>query len=69
MFSGMALALPRPDLAEITEYLARHILREIKRGEYGRDDLRHSPEVGCIEQVAAELNAKGRERPQRRAAR
>ena len=55
----MPLPLPPPDMAEIAEYLATHVLSEILRGEYTHDDLLDSPEIGCLEQVAADLKARG----------
>ena len=59
----MPLPLPAPDIAEITEYLASHVLLEIERGQYTAEDFQDSPEIGCIEQVAVELEARGREMP------
>ena len=50
----MSLPLPAPDLVELGEYLATHILLEIEAGLYRADDLQDSPEIGCLEQVAAE---------------
>ena len=50
----MPLPLPPPDMAEIAEYLATHVLSEILRGEYTHDDLLDRPEIGCLEQVAAD---------------
>jgi hypothetical protein len=50
----MPLPLPQPDVVEIAEYLATHVLLEIEAGEYSPDDLRDSPEISCLEQVAAE---------------
>ena len=59
----MPLPLPSPDIAELAEYLATHLLLEMERGEYTGDDMRSSPEVGCLEQVAAELHRNGRDLP------
>ena len=50
----MPLPLPAPDLIELGEYLATHILLEIEAGLYSSEDLQDSPEIGCLEQVAAE---------------
>jgi|tagenome__1003787_1003787.scaffolds.fasta_scaffold20963242_6 hypothetical protein len=50
----MPLPLPPPDLVELGEYLATHIQLEIEAGLYSPDDLRDSPEISCLEQVAAE---------------
>ena len=55
----MPLPLPPPDLVELGEYLATHIQLEIEQleieaGLYSADDLRDSPEISCLEQVAAE---------------
>ncbi len=50
----MPLPLPPPDIIELGEYLATHILLEIEAGQYSREDLHDSPEIGCLEQVAAE---------------
>ena len=50
----MPLPLPPPDLVELGEYLATHIQLEIEAGLYSADDLRDSPEISCLEQVAAE---------------
>jgi hypothetical protein len=55
--------IPPPDLTEIAEHLASHVLLEIERGAYTCDDLRDKPEIGCIEQVAFELRKEGREVP------
>jgi hypothetical protein len=51
----MRLPLPLPDRVEIAEYLAQYVLRDIEVGGFTVDDLPDSPEVGCLEQVAAEL--------------
>ena len=50
----MPFPLPAPDVVELGEYLATHILLEIEAGQYSREDLHDSPEIGCLEQVAAE---------------
>jgi hypothetical protein len=50
----MPLHLPPPDPVELGEYLATHLLLEIKAGLYSDEDLRDSPEIRCLEQVAAE---------------
>ena len=50
----MPLPLPPPDVVEVGEYLATHILLEIEAGQYSREDLQDSPEIGCLEQIAAE---------------
>jgi hypothetical protein len=50
----MPLPLPLPDIVEIAEYLASHILLEINAGEYTDADLQDSPEISCLEQVAVE---------------
>ena len=50
----MPLPLPSPDVVEVGEYLATHILLEIEAGLYSREDLQDSPEIGCLEQIAAE---------------
>ena len=50
----MPFPLPPPDLVELGEYLATHIQLEIEAGLYSPDDLRDSPEISCLEQVAAE---------------
>jgi hypothetical protein len=50
----MPLPLPTPDVVEIGEYLATHILLEIEVGQYSTDDLQDSPEISCLEQIAAE---------------
>ncbi len=55
----MPLPLPAPDIAELAEYLATHVMNEIVRGEYTHEDLLDSPEIGCLEQVAADLKARG----------
>ena len=54
----MPLPLPPPDLVELGEYLATHILLEIEAGLYSAEDLKDSPEISCLEQVASE--ARGR---------
>ena len=59
----MPLPLPPPDIAELAEYLATHLLLEMGRGEYSGEDMRSSPEIGCLEQVAAELHRNRRELP------
>ena len=46
-------------MAEIAEYLATHVMNEILTGEYTREDLLDSPEIGCLEQVAVDLKARG----------
>ena len=51
----MPMPLPLPDRVEIAEYLAQYVLRDIEVGGFTHDDLLDSPEVGCLEQVAAEL--------------
>ena len=51
----MPMPLPLPDRVEIAEYLAQYVLRDIEVGGFTQDDLLDSPEVGCLEQVAAEL--------------
>ena len=38
----------------VGEYLATHILLEIEAGQYSREDLQDSPEISCLEQIAAE---------------
>ena len=50
----MPLPLPPPDVVELGEYLATHIRLEIEAGLYSAEDLRDSPEITCLEQVAAE---------------
>ena len=50
----MPLPLPPPDLVELGEYLATHILLEVEAGLYSAEDLKDSPEISCLEQVAAE---------------
>ena len=50
----MPLPMPAPDVVELGEYLATHIQLEIEAGLYSADDLRDSPEISCLEQVAAE---------------
>ena len=50
----MPFQLPPPDMIELGEYLATHVLLEIEAGQYTDEDLQDSPEVGCLEQVAAE---------------
>ena len=50
----MPLPLPPPDLVELGEYLATHILLEIEAGLYSAEDLNDSPEISCLEQVASE---------------
>jgi hypothetical protein len=50
----MPLPLPQPDVVELGEYLATHILLEIEAGQYSADDLKDSPEISCLEQVAME---------------
>jgi hypothetical protein len=50
----MPLPLPTPDVVEVGEYLASHILLEIEAGHYSTDDLQDSPEISCLEQIAAE---------------
>ena len=50
----MPFSLPPPDVVEIAEYLATHIVLEIDAGQYTADDLRDSPEIGCLEQAAVE---------------
>lgn len=55
----MPLPLPPPDVVEIAEYLATHLLNEMERGEYTAEDLQDSPEIGCLEQVAAMLKRRG----------
>ena len=50
----MPLPLPPPDLVELGEYLATHILLEIEAGLYSAEDLKDSPEISCLEQVASE---------------
>ncbi len=52
----MPLPLPLPDRVEIAEYLAQYVLRDIEVGGLTHDDLLDSPEIGCLEQVAAELS-------------
>ena len=49
----MPLPLTTPDVIEVGEYLATHILLEIEAGQYSREDLQDSPEIGCLEQIAA----------------
>jgi hypothetical protein len=55
VYAPMPMPLPLPDRVEIAEYLAQYVLRDIEVGGFTHDDLRDSPEVGCLEQVAAEL--------------
>ena len=50
----MPLPLPPPDVVELGEYLATHLLLEIEAGQYSVDDLKDGPEISCLEQVAAE---------------
>lgn len=50
----MPLPLPPPDVVEVGEYLATHLLLEIEAGQYSAEDLKDSPEISCLEQVAAE---------------
>ena len=50
----MPLPLPPPDLVELGEYLATHIRLEIEAGLYSAEDLKDSPEISCLEQVASE---------------
>jgi hypothetical protein len=52
----MPLPLPPPDLVELGEYLATHILLEIEAGLYSAEDLNDSPEISCLEQVASEAS-------------
>ena len=55
VYAPMPMPLPLPDRVEIAEYLAQYVLRDIEVGGFTQDDLLDSPEVGCLEQVAAEL--------------
>ncbi len=50
----MPVSLPPPDVVELGECLATHILLEIEAGQYTDADLQDSPEIGCLEQVAHE---------------
>jgi hypothetical protein len=50
----MPFPLPPPDVVELGEYLATHLLLEIEAGQYSVQDLKDSPEITCLEQVAAE---------------
>ena len=40
------------DPVEIAEYLAQYIRREIRAGGFNQEDVRDSPEIRCLEQVA-----------------
>ena len=59
----MPLPLPPPDLVELGEYLATHILLEIEAGLYSAEDLKDSPEISCLEQVASEARRRHVEVP------
>jgi hypothetical protein len=37
-------------VVEVGEYLASHV----EAGQYSTDDLQDSPEISCLEQIAAE---------------
>ena len=43
----MPLPLPPPDLVELGEYLATHILLEIESGLYSDEDLKDSPRLAA----------------------
>lgn len=59
----MAIPYPPPDPVELAEYLAQYIRREIKAGNVTQADLQDSPEIGCLEQVAALLKERQEEVP------